>query len=394
MTVEPVGEPLPHQPGERHTLTITDLAFGGDGVGRIGEFVVFVPFVIPGERVDVELVDVKRQFARARLLAVVEASPHRVWARCPHFGECGGCQYQHLEYREQLRVKHKQVADLLERVGGFPPEVVQPVVACPQPYGYRNRIMIRSQWHKPEQRLVMGFLRHDNRLVVDLDECAIAEPGLNAEIRRVRANPPPKGGIKVSLRILPDDWEVPPDSFFQNNYFLLPQLVETVQARLAAAGVRHLVDVYCGVGFFGLSLAAGLDSVIGLECDAPAIRAARRNAERRGVPNATFVAGTAEDRLPGLLANLDSAQTAVILDPPRVGCQRSVIECLRSVRPAQLLYVSCHPATLARDLKLLCGDGVFRLERLDPLDMFPQTQHVECVADLRVGSPRPPRSDA
>src|SRR6185436_10253305 len=210
-----------------------DIAFGGEGVARLDDFVVFVPFVLVGEEVEAEIIEVKKTFARARLVRVVQSSPERVEPRCRYFGDCGGCQYQHIAYAAQLRIKHKQIADLFERVGKFPREVVAPLVPCPQPYGYRNRIMVRSQWNKPEQKLNIGFIRTDNRLVVDIDECKIAEPALNQEIQKVRAHPPPKGGIKVVLRIAPEGWEVPPDSFFQNNFFLLPKLVEVVRQRFS-----------------------------------------------------------------------------------------------------------------------------------------------------------------
>ena len=381
--------PPPLAPGARLTVRIHDIAFGGEGVGRTADFVVFVPFVLVGETVEVELTEVKKRFARARLLRVVEAAPERVEPQCRYFGECGGCQYQHIDYPAQLRLKHKQIADLFQRIGGLDPALVEPVIPCPQPYGYRNRIMIRSQWDKPRQALNIGFLRADSRLVVDLDECRIAEPLLNEQILHVRRNPPPKGGIKVVLRIAPDGWEVPKDSFFQNNFFLLPQLVETVRARLRDAGTRHLVDAYCGVGFFSVELADLVDSFTGIELDQPAIRSARVNATRRGRANGEFVAGRVEEVLPALLRKTSAANTTVILDPPRTGCPPDTIALLREVRPAQVLYVSCHPATLARDLALLSADGVFTPARVTPLDMFPQTQHVECVADLRLNGTGP-----
>lgn len=369
--------------GDQLTLTIHDIAFGGEGVGRVDEFVVFVPFVLVGEEVAIELTEVKKNFARAKLVRVLKPSPDRVEPQCRYFGGCGGCQYQHVAYEEQLRFKHKQIVDLFQRIGGIAPDLIAPVVPCPQPYGYRNRIMIRSQWNKPEQKLNIGFIRWDCGLVEDIEECKIAEPALNKEILRVRANPPPKGGIKVVLRIPPDDWEVPPDSFFQNNFFLLPKLVETVREMLKAGGSRHLADLYCGVGFFGIEMADGIESFVGVEYDALAIKAARVNATRRNIQNGEFVAGAVEAVLPDLLKRLSKEKTTALLDPPRKGCLPGTLELLRKERPAQLIYVSCHPATMARDLKILCEGGVFELARVVPLDMFPQTQHVECVADLR-----------
>jgi tRNA/tmRNA/rRNA uracil-C5-methylase (TrmA/RlmC/RlmD family) len=370
--------------GAKLTLTIDDIAFGGEGVARVEEFVVFVPFVLVGEVVEAEVIEAKKRFARARLLRVIQPSPERVEPACRYFGQCGGCQYQHATYPVQLRLKHKQISDLFQRIGGIEPGLIAPVIPCPQPYGYRNRIMIRSQWDKFKQGLNIGFIRADNRLVVDLEECKIAEPALNEEIKRVRAHPPPKGGIKVVLRVPPEGWEVPPDSFFQNNFFLLPKLVEVARDLLRQGGTRHLLDVYCGVGFFALELADLVESFTGVELDQLAIKAARRNAVNRGRANGSFVAGNAEEMLPGLLARTTPGATTVLLDPPRKGIPPAMLERLRQVGPAQIIYVSCHPATMARDLNVLCAEGVFKLAQMIPLDMFPQTSHVESVADLRL----------
>ena len=371
--------------GDRLTIDIHDIAFGGEGVGRVDDFVIFTPFVLTGERVEVELTEVKKNFGRARLLRVIQPAPERVEPSCRYFGACGGCQYQHIDYATQLLIKHKQIADLFERIGKIPRAAIAPVIPCPVPYGYRNRIMIRSQWNKPEQKLNIGFVRGDCGLVEDITECKIAEPVLNEEILRVRANPPPKGGIKVVLRVPPENWEVPNSSFFQNNFFLLPILIETVRGCLQSSGSRHLVDLYCGVGFFGIELADSVATFTGVELDRLAIQAARKNAERRQITNGEFIAAPVEEILPELVKKLTPAQTTVLLDPPRKGCWPATLELLRQTRPAQIIYVSCHPATMARDLNILCEAGVFELAGVTPLDMFPQTQHVECVADLRRG---------
>ncbi len=372
--------------GTHCTVTIEDIAFGGEGVGRIEDFVVFVPFVLVGEVVEAEVTEVKKRFARTRLLRVIQASPERVQPLCRYFGDCGGCQYQHIDYPAQLRLKYKQICDLFERIGGIDAKVVAPVVPCPQPYGYRNRIMIRSQWDKFKQGLNIGFIRADNRLVVDIEECKIAEPALNEQIQHVRAHPPPKGGIKVVLRVAAENWEVPRDSFFQNNFFLLPKLVEAVRECLRQGNARHLVDVYCGVGFFGIELADLVEAFVGVELDQLAIKAAKRNAAARNRLNGEFIAGRAEELLPRLLERFSAGATSVLLDPPRTGCLPGSLALLRQVRPRQIIYVSCHPATMARDLNILCAEGVFELMHVIPLDMFPQTAHIECVADLRLKS--------
>ena len=186
-------------PGQKITVQISDIAFGGEGVARWEDFVIFVPFVIVGETVEAEIIEVKKSFARARLSKVLQPSPERVEAPCPYFGACGGCQYQHINYPEQLRIKHKQISDLFERVGKIPRAAIAPVVPCPQPYGYRNRIMIRSQWNKPEQKLNIGFIRADCGLVEDITECKIAEPALSDQIKHVRANPPPKRASRTAF---------------------------------------------------------------------------------------------------------------------------------------------------------------------------------------------------
>ncbi len=389
METLPNGLPIA---GQRLRLEITDLAFGGEGVGRVGEFVVFIPFTAPGDVVEAKLTEVKKSFGRAELVKILTASTERVTPKCTYFGECGGCQYQHIDYAAQLRWKYRQISELFRRVGGFDPSVVQPVIPCPNPYHYRNRVLVRSQWNKPAQKLNLGFIRTDCGLVCDIESCVIAEPAINEAITQWRRNPPPKGGIKTVLRMEALGWEVPEHSYFQNNFLLLPELVRVVKERLRSHGARHLVDAYCGVGFFSLEVADVVESFVGVELDAPAIRAARRNQESRGIHNGSYVAGDTDQVLPSLLAKWDPSQTSVLLDPPRVGCRPPSLEVLRRTGPGQILYVSCHPATLARDLKILCADGRYLLETVQPLDMFPQTQHVECVADLRLAGPLPPES--
>jgi tRNA/tmRNA/rRNA uracil-C5-methylase (TrmA/RlmC/RlmD family) len=380
---------MPLQIGDKISLTIDDIAFGGEGVGRArsddGDLVVFVSFVLMGETVEAEITEVKKNFARAKLLRMEKPSPERVEAPCVYFGKCGGCQYQHIAYGEQLQIKQKQIADLFERVGKIPHGVVAPVIPCPSPYGYRNRIMVRSQWNKPEQKLNIGFVRCDCGLVEDIEKCLIAEPSLNEQLLQVRTHPPPKGGIKVVLRVQPENWELPPDSFFQNNFFLLPALVDTVRNFLRAGGAKQLADLYCGVGFFGIELFNSVETFIGVEYDRRAIRAAEQNALSRKITNGRFISARVEEVLSGLLEQISAERTAVLLDPPRKGCGREILNLLRETRPRQIIYVSCHPATMARDLNILCAESVFELLHVQPLDMFPQTQHVECVADLRAG---------
>ena len=373
-------------------MQIDDIAFGGEGVGRVDGFVVFVPLVIEGETVEATITEVKTNFARAELEKVVTTADSRIEPECKYFGNCGGCQYQHMSYEVQLGMKQKQVADLFERIGGFSQDKVAPVIPCPQPYHYRNRILVRSQWNGRAKKLLVGFRKRNSHWVVEIDDCKIAEPALNAQIPEVRANPPKRGGIKVNLRITPEDWIVPDHSFFQTNYFMLPRMVDAVRKVFQSNGSEYLIDTYCGVGFFAIELASLAKRYAGVEYDKGAIKAARENATKFGGDKGEFIEGRTEDLLPSLLAKFDAQNTSVILDPPRRGCAPAALDQLREVRPSQVIYISCHPATLARDLNILCAGGVYRLEQVIPIDMFPHTQHVECITDLRLNNPSEPES--
>ncbi|MDP7048321.1 MAG: class I SAM-dependent RNA methyltransferase [Verrucomicrobiota bacterium] len=372
--------------GQRITVRIDDVAFGGEGVGRVNGFVVFVPLVIEGEAVEARITEVKKKFARAELVEIVEPAESRIAPACDFFGDCGGCQYQHIAYEAQLTMKRKQVAALFGRIGGFSEDRVAPVVACPQPFNYRNRILIRSQWNGKAKKLLVGFRKRNSHWVVEVDDCKIAEPALNAQIPEVRNNPPNKGGVKVNLRVAPEEWMVPDHSFFQTNYFMLPRMVEILRRMFQISGSEYLIDAYCGVGFLGIELAGLAKRYAGVEYDHRAILAARKNAAKFGGDNGEFIEGRTENLLPELLTKFSDGNTTVILDPPRKGCATAALGQLREIRPAQIIYVSCHPATLARDLNTLCADGVYRLEQVVPLDMFPHTQHVECVTDLRLNT--------
>lgn len=372
--------------GQSVTGVISDVAFGGDGVMRCENQVVFVPHVITGETVEAEIVETKKSYAKAKLLRVIDKSPDRQQPKCPLFGECGGCQYQHISYENQLLIKEKQVRDIFERIGKLDGSKVAQVLPCPEPYNYRNRIMVRTQWNKTLKKMVVGFLRYHSRLVVPVEECHIAEHELNKQLEEVSADPSRKNGIKYVLRKFPDDWTLPNDSFFQNNFFLLPGMVEEVKSCLRDFGGDFLVDTYCGVGFFALELASEVKEFKGVEIDRMAIKAANENAKNKKISNGSFVEGATEKVLPELMKSYPPSKTTVVLDPPRRGIDPSAIEFLKSVGPGQILYVSCHPATQARDLATLCSDGQYSVKLVKPMDMFPQTQHIECVADIRLNS--------
>jgi len=365
-------------------IKIDNIAFGGEGVGRVEGFVVFVPLVIEGEVVEAKIIEVKKSFARGELVKIINPSPIRINAECKYFGNCGGCQYQHIRYEDQLKIKQQQIIELFKRIGGFSEDKVAPVIACPQTFNYRNRILVRSQWNGKAKKLLVGFRKRNSHWVVEINDCKIAEPALNKQIPEVRANPPKRGGIKINLRVAPEDWIVPDHSFFQTNFFILSKMVNKVRKIFQSNNSEYLVDTYCGVGFFAIELANLAKKFVGVESDKLAIKAAQENSIKFGAENGEFIEGRTEDLLPELLEKFSPNKTSVILDPPRKGCAPSAIEQLRKVKPSQIIYISCHPATLARDLNILCADGVYRLEHVYPIDMFPHTQHIECITDLRL----------
>lgn len=407
-------------------ITITDLALGGDGVGRLPDgCAVFVPFTIPGEEVEVEIVSAHKRFARARLVGVVKPSPDRVAPRCPLFGRCGGCQYQHMTYPAQVAAKTRQLRETLARLGGFRdalPEIA--AVRSPHEFGYRNKLRLEPLSPAEAQRhgVSYGFHATDNETVLPVESCPIAMDSLNhllaeksvacSELRvacskaRNAQHETRNGTCSLTLRqpaagdavafigrpaadapplverVLGHDVLVAPDGFWQVNPGVAAELVRLVAEWAAKEPAEHLVDAYGGVGVFGLAAAASCKRLTVIEMDSNAVRLARANFAAWGLANAKFMAQPTERALPRLLSVADSAPD-VILDPPRGGCDAALLDALVKHPPRRLLYVSCNPATLARDLRRLTQDGApFRLERLTLLDMFPQTAHFETMAVL------------
>lgn len=372
---------------------MTEVAFGGRGVGRAeGEGngrAVFVPFVVAGETVRAEVLREHRGHADARLVAVVEPSAARLPgpAPCPYFGRCGGCAYQHMSGAEQLATKRGQVAGVLRRVGklDLAPGVLRPTVASPADYGYRNRITVHAR------EGAVGFFSHPwddpagGRTLLDIDHCPIASPGVNAALAELRgAHPRRRGGPREGHFTLRAGEHRERRFFQQTNDGAAARLLEIVRAHLREPGVPrgHLVDAYCGAGFFARALAGDFARVTGLEWDHHAVAAAREGA----AAHERYVAGDVDALLADALAAAPAAETIVVLDPPAEGVSRAVVAALRAHPPATLAYVSCDPATLARDLaRLLAAPGApgWELRAVTPLDMFPQTAEIETVAWLR-----------
>jgi tRNA/tmRNA/rRNA uracil-C5-methylase (TrmA/RlmC/RlmD family) len=342
-------------------LDIHDVAFGGDGVGRFDGKIVFVPFTIDSERVEVELVEHRKSFDRAQLKRVIARSAQRVQPLCPYFGQCGGCDYQHIAYHHQLALKRRQVIQLLERVGHLTDVEVPPTFASTNPYAFRNRITV----HASQGRI--GFFEKNSRTVVDVEHCAIAIPAVNDALKDLRTTGLADGKHRT-LR-----GAGIPRTFTQTNDSIAMALLDFVRHRVVG---KVLVDAYCGSGFFGHALAERLTTVVGVDWNEPAIATARASA----LASETYFCGDVSEMIESLLGRYHPE--TVILDPSAEGVDPQVIDTLTRQPVPRLLYVSCHPATLARDLARLRHK--YRIIAVQPFDMFPQTAEIEAVAVLEL----------
>lgn len=401
-------------------ITITALSHAGEGIGRHAGQAVFVPLALPGEQVRAEITSQKKNLARARLHTLVQASPDRVTPPCPYFAACGGCQLQHLAYAGQVRFKENLVREQLRRVAGLAAPPVRPVLTAPAPWGYRNHMQFALT---PEGAL--GLQARASRQVIPVAQCAIAHPAINAILPLLQVEP--ETAVQaVAVRVGDDDQvlvafeaeapefefalDVPvaatwlkPDgatfalagddslpftvrgrtfwvsagAFFQVNTPMLELLVDTVLAALALQGGETVLELYGGVGLFTALVAERAGRVVGVEASAPAVQCAAANLDE--FDNVELYEAPAEVVLP----SLELRPQVVLLDPPRAGCAPEVIAVLGKMQAARLVYISCDPATLARDVRGL-GDYGYALVSVQPLDMFPQTHHVECVAVLEL----------
>jgi 23S rRNA (uracil1939-C5)-methyltransferase len=350
------------QPGDILSIQIQDIAYGGKGVGRADGLAIFVPFVITGEQVTVRLLRRKKSFAEAELISVDVPSPDRVEPRCPYFGACGGCAYQHIGYQRQLAIKAGQVAQTIQRVGRIADVPIRPAIGVPPEYGYRNRIRVHAEGAQ------IGFYRHDSRDLVDIEQCPIAAPAVNARLADLR-----RGLVRDGDYMLKGD--VRGDFFVQTNDEAADALLAHVRSLIDPASTT-LVDAYCGAGFFAHGLASQFTRVIGIEENERAVDYARRVAGE----HESYIVGDVASFLGEVLAGCRAAETTLILDPPAAGAGPRVLDFILGAMPAHIIYVSCDPATLARDLAGICR--TYRLCGVTPLDMFPQTAGIEAVAHL------------
>lgn len=398
-------------------VKLTSHAYGGEVFGRLPDGrAVFVPFALPGERVRARLVEEKRGYARAELLEVLEASPQRIAPPCKHFGVCGGCHYQHLSYAAQLAAKEAILKEQLTRLGGLENPPVQPIVPSPQPWRYRNHV----QFHQaPDGRL--GYMAARTNEVIPIEECYLPEEALDQLWRQLEFEPLP-GLERISLRAGTDGellavlesedpqapeveveqalslvyigpeqaqvlagedyvvieaagraFQVSAGSFFQVNTAMAEAMVQHLLANLALTAESTGLDVYCGAGLFSAFLAERAGRVIGIESDPWACLDFETNLDE--FANVELYEAPAEIALPALEVQPD----VIVVDPPRAGLEKGVLDQILRLRPQTLVYISCDPATLARDARRLTAGG-YLLEKITPFDLFPQTYHIESIS--------------
>jgi 23S rRNA (uracil1939-C5)-methyltransferase len=352
-------------------LKIEDIAFGGKGVGREKGKAVFVPYTIDGELVSAEIVREKKQFAEAEVTEVKESSPDRVRPECPYFGCCGGCAYQHIIYEHQLAVKWRQVRDVLQRIGKLKDIPMRPIIPSPNQYQYRNRITVHVQDG------VIGFFRRDSHRLIDIEHCPISSDQVNRALTDLRRQSPRDG--HYSLRAFPHS-----RVFSQTNDQVAEALRDLI-VNLVPPNQDLLIDAYCGAGFFAKALVCKFERVIGIDWDRFAIAAANENATQKE----RYIAGDVEEelkreRFPVIESDLQQPGNrhalTLIIDPPAIGLSKNVRHAILDLSPTTLIYVSCNPAMLARDLKEL--QEQFTINSVTPLDMFPQTAEIEVAVHL------------
>ena len=451
--------------GEILSLTIDDLAFGGEGVGRADGYVVFVPGGLPGDRLRVRLVQVRSRFGRGVIDAIEEPSPQRVEAPCPYFGRCGGCRLQHMAYPAQLAFKAKQVVDALERLGGLKGIEVRPIIGAEETFGYRNKMEFTVA-RGATAPMVVGLHEADRYdSVLDIERCLLQSDRMNALLgeardffiergltvyeqdsgegllrflmlregthtgelmanvvtsapavselaplaQRLQARDagttsvvmnvnPKKASVAVGVEehllggrdhiresVGGLTFQVSASSFFQTNTRQAERLFELVIESAGLTGTETVYDLYSGTGAISLLLARRARWVYGIEVTQAAVDDAGVNAAANHITNCTFVCGEVRFVLPSLIAKGVTAEV-VVADPPRAGFHPKALHALITLGARRIVYVSCNPTTLARDLGELVRGG-YRLEWVQPVDMFPHTPHIEAVARLeRVGS--------
>ncbi len=403
-------------------VTIEKLVYGGMGFARREGKVVFVPFSVPGDRVRVRPVEEKKTFVRADIVRLLQAGEGRRDPACPHFGRCGGCHWQQLDYPLQVEAKRRILEEVLRH--RFPETGALPVVMhpCPQPLAYRSRARVRLVGAGP--KAAVGFYRHKSHAIEDIESCPLLRPSLNEALGvlrqyRIKADTdaapqemdiacseeegtwateragasPAQPGVPLPGTRPPEDvilrrsvngfsYAVTARSFFQANDFMVGELAALVEELSAGGGSGPAIDLFAGVGLFSLPLARGHETVDAVEMSAPSSRLCAINAAGAGLRNIRTVCDSAAAWLESEAPKAARPPDLVVLDPPRSGAGTAAIERIRQSAPGTVVYVSCDPQTLCRDLSVLVPRG-YAIDFVRGLDMFPQTFHFETVVRLK-----------
>jgi len=379
--------------GDEIELAIDAVAFGGAGVGRYGKMVVFVPFTVNGDTVSVKIVAVKKRFATADLKFVHVPSPFRITSPCASYTRCGACSCQHITYDHQVVLKNRQVRDALKRIGRFNNIPLKDMIPSPQAYGYRGK----ADFHVTTgqgQELAIGFAARATNSIVDLERCEIVHESINEALFLMRRDGSPAGRrplwsapaeevseARVMRRVNGREMLAPRNGFFQANLYLTDTLVDVVEEFCDLSGTETVLDGYCGSGLFSLFLAPRCDRLYGIEAEGHAVCCAKENLNRAGISSAVFYTGDMAHILRDRFIRKSVMVDVVLVDPPRIGLEPDTLAALGTLNPSKIVYVSCNPTTMARDLRALAGFG-YGIMRVQPLDMFPQTSHIETVVLL------------
>lgn len=361
------------------------MTHGGSALGRYDGRAIFVPYALPGETIRARITQDKGNFAHAEVIELIESSPHRITPPCSHFGVCGGCHWQHIAYPTQLEYKRQIVIDQFKRIAGITDAEarVLPTIASPESFAYRTHITLH---HTPDGQ--PGFIGTDDRTVVPISQCHIIRPELQAMLTPTTAD-----AARLRLQVGTDGhsedsagfvWYTLRDklfrcaagSFFQVNLMQAETLIDLVLHYANLSGTERVADLYAGVGLFTAFLADQAKRVLHLESATSAVRDAKVNLKT--YKTIDYHTGEVEQVLPKLAQNHKRFEV-VVLDPPRSGMKPKALEALIKTQPHTIVYVSCDPATLARDAKGLLKAG-YQFVEVQPVDMFPQTYHIECVA--------------
>ncbi|MCL6587348.1 MAG: 23S rRNA (uracil(1939)-C(5))-methyltransferase RlmD [Anoxybacillus sp.] len=449
---------IPVTKNDYYDVTFEDLTHDGAGVAKIDGFPIFVANGLPGEKAKIKVIKVKKGYGYGRLIEVYEPSADRVEAPCTVYKQCGGCQLQHLSYEGQLKAKHKQVKEVLARIGKIEDVTVHPVLGMNDPWRYRNKAQVPVG--EREGGLVAGFYKERSHDIIDMESCLIQQamndtvvqtvkaiceqyniPAYNEQthkgvlrhimarygattkevmvvlITRTEELPHKKKIIEEIVARVPNvksivqninpkrtnvimgeetrvlwgseyiydyigdiRFAISARSFYQVNPEQTKVLYEKALEYAELTGEETVIDAYCGIGTISLFLAKNAKKVYGVEIVPEAIEDAKRNAELNGVTNVEFAVGEAEVVIPKWYEQGIKAD-CIVVDPPRKGCDESLLQTIIAMKPKRVVYVSCNPATLARDLRML-EDGGYKTLEVQPVDMFPHTVHVECVAKL------------